>query len=135
PGDPGPLGGQRLGGFGYGFRRQLIPALLLGAGAGVTGALSSHYYHWHATHQAHHHFHGAERSPSRRLHPDTPPKGQRSSINEARMRRARDPQGNPLARAVRGRLPGTPNTRFSTPPMNMPRPAPAATSKGKWAPR
>jgi len=73
PGDPGPLGGQRLGGFGYVFRRQLFPALLLVAVAGVTGALSSHYYQWHATHQAHQHFHGAERSPRRRLHADTPP--------------------------------------------------------------
>ena len=40
-----------------------------------------------------------------------------------------------LARAVLELALGTPNTRFSTPPMNRPRPAPAMTSSGKCAPR
>src|SRR5205807_8490822 len=42
---------------------------------------------------------------------------------------------NALARAGLELALGTPNTRFSTPPMNRPRPAPAMTSKGKCAPR
>jgi hypothetical protein len=41
----------------------------------------------------------------------------------------------PSARPVLRLAPGTPNTRFSTPPMNMPGPAPARTSSGKCAPR
>jgi hypothetical protein len=41
---------------------------------------------------------------------------------------------NSSARTVLELALGMPNTRFSTPPMNTPRPAPAATSKGKCAP-